>query len=823
VSARVVHDTVGSPAQRSKITAQLPTRWVKVLRDVHATRGRLLLSVLALGASVAGVTTMLMAHTVLRREVPRNYLSSNPAAAQMEFTGAIDSALLQRIRAQPNIAGAELATTISGRMQVAANEWLPLLLFVVPDMATQRISRQLYDSGAVHPPGGALVIERSALPLTHAAIGGTRTVELPISGRQKMVLSTSVQDPGVAPAWQEQTVYAYADARSLQLLGEPVEMTLLRIAVLDGAMDATAIRATAQRLAGWLETQGVSVVEVRIPPPGRHPHQSQMNAVISMLLIFSMLALGLGAILTATVINALLAQQLRQIAIMKAIGARTMEIVRMYLGMVVLIGASAVSVGVPLGLLCGRILVGLTAALLNLSIASVALPWWVFAIAALLGIGAPLIAACVPVLLAARRTVRAALSDYGVRHMQIAVRGPWSALRFVRSPSAVNTLAVRSVFRRRTRLAMTVSLLAGAGAMFLTSANLQSAWERTVEQAVGSRMFSAELRLQSVEPWEKIRGALNSVRGITTAESWSSTGAAVAVEKGPELTAQYPDGGHGGFALREAPPATALIAHRMLAGRWILPTDTGTAVLNTLAQRIAFRTTQVGDTIRLSVEGRQISLRVTGFTEELLTPGAVYVSPETFGRATAAPNATNAVRVVFSDRAQIDSMSTVVSEALERGGVRVSSIITERRFASAQGGHIYILVYALRFIAAIMALVGFLGLASSLGTSVVERTREFGVLRTVGARSAAVIRLVVTEGVITAMLSWFVALALSLPLSAQVGAVLGAISAQELLLRLSPIASIVWMLTLVFGAAVVSYLPARRAANLTVRETLAYT
>jgi hypothetical protein len=120
--------------------------------------------------------------------------------------------------------------------------------------------------------------------------------------------------------------------------------------------------------------------------------------------------------------------------------------------------------------------------------------------------------------------------------------------------------------------------------------------------------------------------------------------------------------------------------------------------------------------------------------------------------------------------------------------------LTEARFDDAQTGHVYILVFALIFMAMVMAVVGTLGLASAMSTSVIERTREFGVMRAIGATSRVVLRNVVSEGVFTGVLSWLIAIPLSLPLSTQVGNLVGSLSFRmPLPLFLSPLALGIWL------------------------------
>ena len=798
-------------------------RWTKVLRDIQMARGRLLMIIVALAASVAAVATMLSAYTVLVREVPRNYLGTNPASAQLTLDREVSDELLKQVRSRPNIVAAEAAATVLARIEVGTNEWLPLMLFVIPNFDTLRINTLHRESGVWPPQTGAMLVERSALPLTRTSLGRPVNIELRQGGRGSILIAGTVHDPRLAPAWQEQSVYGYITPPTLTRLGETTPLNLLKIVVGEGAGDGKAIEFTVRELASWLAGKGYQVLEARIPPPKLHPHQAQMNAVLVMLLIFSLLALLLGAVLTATVIGGLLAQQVRQIAIMKAIGARARQVAGLYLALVCALGIAAVAIGLPLGLAAGQGFIALIAELLNLRIDSLALPWWLFAATLLLGLAGPLVAALAPIQLAARRTVKDAIDDHGVSPG--ALRSSWMirVLAHIRVTDAALKLAVRNVFRRRSRLVLTLSLLAGAGGMFVTCLNLKAAWEDTVTRAAHDRHFSLELYLQQAAPLERVVTLAAGVPGVRHVEPWDVAPASIASGDGLEIAHRYPDGTHASFVLRAAPPETELIAHTMSEGRWLHAQDSDAVVINTSAQAIAFRGVKLGDRVMLSVDRRMLNLRLVGVTRELLIPGTAYITPDVFAKATRSAGLTNAVRIVLADREPVEAVSHSIVQALEREHIGVKVVVTDRRLAAAQAGHVYILVFALGFIAIVMALVGLLGLASSLGTAVIERTREFGTMRAMGMRSGDVIRSVLGEGVLIGLLSWIAAVIVSLPLSAWVGAVLASISAQELSPQLSPFGAGLWLCVVLLGSMLVSSYPAKRASQLTIKQTLSRT
>lgn len=268
-----------------------------------------------------------------------------------------------------------------------------------------------------------------------------------------------------------------------------------------------------------------------------------------------------------------------------------------------------------------------------------------------------------------------------------------------------------------------------------------------------------------------------------------------------------------------------MIRLMLLGGRWLQPGDTDAVVLNHMALPL-FPGVKVGDNILIGIHGRQVGFRVVGIAREIVTPAAAYTSPEGFRRAMDRSRRTNAVRVVMEghDENTIATVKREIERVLEREKISVKVDISETRLDRALSGHVYILVFALILMSVIMAVVGVLGLMSAMGTSVIERTREIGVMRAIGGRSATVMRNIVGEGLFIGLMSWGIAIVLSFPLSAEVGNLVGTLAFRfPLSLVLSPAAILVWLTVVSLGSMAASAYPAWKASQLTIRETLTYT
>ncbi|MGE5774711.1 MAG: ABC transporter permease [Chloroflexota bacterium] len=799
-------------------------RWKKLWRDLQASQGRMAMMSIAIAVSIFGVGMILSAYTVLSREMKRNYLGTNPASAFIELD-RVDEALLKAVRRQPGVAEAEATSWVTTRVETKPNEWMPLLLFVIPDFERSHVSTVASQAGAYPPPGQTLLVEREVLPMLKMKIGDLLTVQTLDGAKQTIKISGTVHDPALAPAWQEQTVYGYITPSTLTLLGESETLHILKIVVRDTPYDRDAIDATVSQLSVWLKQQGYVVDEIRIPPPGRHPHQSQMSSVLTLLLVFSVMALLLSAILTATMINALLAQQIRQIGIMKAIGARSRQITGMYLILIAVLGLAASLVGIPLGILAGRGFAGVVAQLLNLKIYDTTTPVWVYLLLLAMGVLTPLLVALDPIRRTTQVTVREILSDYGISRAALGsgVQGAWlSRIRFFDNTLI---LALRNTFRRRGRLLLTLSLLSAAGAMFMTGINVRAGWQAYLAQAAADRHYDLELRFNAPVPQTKIDSVLAGVAGVEKNEPWNLTPAALNRPDALDIVRTYPDGGHGSFSLRSVPQGSTLIATPLMEGRWLATDDTNAVVLNQNA-RALFPNAKMGDEIQLLIEGQTRTFRLVGVIRQTLTPASAYVLPETFASASGQPLETsNAVRIVMREHDDQSIVATTrnIEQAFSEGKVSVKVAVSEALLGEAISGHVYIFIFALLLISVVMAVVGALGLTSSMGTSVIERTREFGVMRAIGAKSKTILRNIISEGVFIGLMSWLISLPLSIPLSFGIGYVVGMLSFRAPLpLTVSLTALVIWLLVITTGSVAASAYPAQQASRLTVRETLAY-
>jgi putative ABC transport system permease protein len=134
-----------------------------------------------------------------------------------------------------------------------------------------------------------------------------------------------------------------------------------------------------------------------------------------------------------------------------------------------------------------------------------------------------------------------------------------------------------------------------------------------------------------------------------------------------------------------------------------------------------------------------------------------------------------------------------------------------------------ILITFLLIMALLTALVGSMGLTGTMGMNVLERTREIGVMRSIGAVDRVIMNTVIVEGTVIGGISWVLGAILSIPFTYLLSDIVSlAIFNSPIDVLFTFSGYLLWLLVVLVLSALASIIPARNAARLTIREVLAY-
>jgi len=780
-------------------------RWRKVLRDAWLHKARTLLVVLAIAVGLAGAGTVLTRWAIVRAVVQVGYAASNPASATLRVD-SVDRSLLESLRALPSLAEVEAGRTASARARVRGR-WANVMLFVRQDFTDVSIGRLIPEAGQWPPADGAIVIERSSIDLTGVGVGESLFVALGGHGPTPLAVTGIARDVGLAPGWMEHLIYAFVTPATLASLGGSSTLNQVHLVTRDRTLDQEGVRAVAFEVRAAIEAAGRRVDDMDVPVPGEHIHAGQINSMLVTQAGFGVLTLILSALLALNLVEAMLAGQVREIGVMKILGAQPGQLATMYLAFAGLVGLLAAIIAIPVSSAAGREYAELNATMLNFDASQASVPWWVIAVQMAVGIVLPVVAAAAPVLRGSRLTAGEALRDFGMSADGTGGR----ILARVGGMTRPLLLSLRNAFRRRLRMARTLLTLAVSGGILMGALHLKASIRETMDQTFRAMRYELTAGISPALPAGAIERAIGAVPGVRAVQAWGGGSAAIA----------RPDGSWGNtFAVSALPADTRFLRMPTVAGRWLNPGPHRELVVGARLED-GEPALALGSTVMLRIDEQFSDWTVVGVVPAVLT--SAFVTREAWAAVTGDTLLNRAV-VALADTGITAQSETrrAIHTALADAGLQVGSALVAENRASVED-HLLLVADFLSAMGWLMLVVGGLGLASVMSLAVLERTREIGVLRAIGARHGSIHLIVQIEGLVVALLSWVLAIPLSVPMAWILGDGFGRIFFKTpVALTPDPRGAAIWLSVVVVVSLIACAWPAFRATRISARAALSY-
>ncbi len=842
-------------------------RWKKVLKDLTSNLGRTILVVISIAIGVMAIGMVLGAQGVIDRQLPRDFQAIDPASGFAITITNFDDDTVAQIEAMDEVGTAEGRRVLIVPFRTQSGEWRNMQLAVFPDYENIKINKLVSEDGEFPPKQGEILIERSALSpnlgFDGIEIGDSITIKAPNGKEKTLKIVGTAHDLNQFPPQLLQTSYGYVSFSTMELLNEPQEYNQLLFTISDefasqydflnlSVEDKAAITEETSRVGALvqskLEQTGALVIFTLGFRPGELPLQVVLDGLSVLLLVMGGLSLGLSVFLIVNTLSAILTQQVKQIGIMKSIGARTPQLTSMYFLMVLIFGVLALLVAVPLGAFAASGLAQVFAFAMNFNVSGFTLDPIVVLIQVGIGLAMPLLAAIYPIWKGTRTTVREAISDHGAgqgaafgsRPIDTFIVGLKRVIPGMKRPAQIS---LRNTFRRKGRLIMTLISLSFASLIFMSILSIQSSLQETLTESLSTFNFDINIRFsRDYRSQRLVREALQN-EYVAEAETWGFGGG---------RRVRPDDSQSDNVILYGAPEGGTMIQPAMLQGRWLEPNDTNAAVVTTDFLRAETDLTDanvIGQTLTFDINGKESEWVVVGLARGSQPVAIAYLPGTQFERET---NTVGTAQAVFmridrdllvpepssfgetiqslSDpaafaqgRPTLDEVATELETTFRDKGFRVEETQTIELASSILRIFFNIPIYLLLAMAVVLGFVGGLGLAGTMSINVIERLREIGVMRAVGASDRSVLGIVLLEGVVIGLISWFIGAILSWPVSQILTYYAGILlfSAAPTYI-FSGFGVVLWLVIVVLLAMVSSFLPARNASKVTVREVLSY-
>lgn len=807
----------------------------KIRSDLMQRKGRSLLTLLGLCIGLWGVASVAVAWFVLGHDLTENFTRTNPPSIAMRLQGnaTIDVAKIGLVEGIDQL---ESRPVISGRAEIIPGRWMPILFMVVEDFGAIDVAKIFPQKGALPPPVGTVMLERNSLFLgnfyrTRLPSGGDRhsggtavpagevalfdetplNIKLPGGTQLSAAIAGTVHDPAQAPSTQEQLLYGYVTRETANLWtgGD----FLNRILATSSAKYETeaAVRQTGARLEARLREMGYEIDVSNYPSTTEHIHQFQMNSILFLLTGLGVLSLLMSLVLIVNLINGILTNQIRQIGILKAIGASQRKVTAIYLGGMAILGVVASLIAIPFAVKSGYVVSNALSGFLNFDVLTTELPLSFILTLAAIGILFPVFIALFPI----RRWVNVTVVD-ALQHFGASSKDESGAvIERLSLPLSINArMGVRNAFRRPQRLMLTAATLGAGILIFMVALNMRSSLLHTAEVETQHTRYDVAIVFDQPLPVAKT-SFLSIFPMVERVETWKTSRVTTVNENGVDGEVQ---------TLMLVPTGSQAKQPVILRGVWLDQATPGGAVVNQRFQNLN-PGLSVGSKVLFRLEGNVFELPIAGVVKEF---GAATLYMRDADYRALVPTTDRLVRVGLLTLKQPNEQNlALLMKGLEihadMEGVGVSAIISAKRASRVIYGHIDVIVKALYLVALLMVLVGSLGMASGISTSVVERTREIGILRAIGGKPRAIRTILVSESMVMALIGWLLALALAQPFSRFLSDYFGTALVEYPFDYMGSREGIYFSLAIaIVLAALATIAPARLAYRYSAKEAIAY-
>jgi putative ABC transport system permease protein len=797
----------------------MSTRWKKVWADFWSNKTRTFIMVLTIMAGVFAVGFNQNLGLMMNRDMDADFLSANPSESTI-YISQIDDDMVAIAR---NVEG---VGAVEGRSDVT-------LQIVQPDgkkIATEVLGLKSLEGAHVNilkpaDPGDTslpalndkeILLERTNSSMGYK-VGDTITVELSGGKTRELRLAGYVHDVTAIPYNMSGQATGYVNLDTLEWLGgSSTYYSRLLVSVAENPTDQQHVSDVTQAVADRMEKGGATIFFILIFNPGHHFAWEVTQGVIVVLGVLSWLTVFLSGFLIVNTIVSLMTQHVKQIGIMKAIGGETRQLMMMYIVLILSFGAVAFAISVPLSTYLAKVILTGMGSWLNFDTGPLTIFPQSVIQQAIVAFIIPLLAAIVPMLNTVRVTVREALSDYGLGNegSQKPAKTTVRRMGFISRPVRIS---MRNVFRRKGRLILTLSTLILGGAIFIAVMNLFGTFDKTMEDVEKYFLADINVSFNRAYRYDEVAALTMSVPGVKSAEGWMIINGEIVSADG--TTANE-------LALVGPPSDSNLIEPILTDGRWVAPGDENAIVIGNhlLSVRPDLK---VGDTITIRIDDDESEWLIVGIYRipGNVIPPLVYVNYEYLSQVVNAPGDVYSLRIITDrhDQAGVEPIARQLQEVYDANNIQIGYVQMASEWRQQQTSQTDVLVYFMLVMAILTAIVGGLGLMGTMSINTLERTREIGVMRAVGASNMDIQMIVLVEGLTIGLISWVVSLVISIPITSVLTYGVGvAIFKAPLAFTFGIDGMLAWLFGTLLIAALASALPARRASRLTVRDTLAY-
>lgn len=780
----------------------------KAFRDLFSNKRNAITAISAVIIGMVAFGTLLFSYELITNETVTTYSSINPSSATI-IVDRIDNRFIELTEDFSDISEYEVKSNYQIRGQKSNGEWTTVELFSSTDYTTLDVNKVFHLYGAVSPQSNEMLIERDAINVAGKDIGDTLLLSLPNGTETSLKITGVLNDLSVHPATMHNTIYAYVSMETLNEMG--LSSNKLDFKISGEPYNRERIQTISNQYLRMLEQNGYQIKGLSIEnTPGISMHLEEYKTALFLLRTFAFVAFLFGCLIMSSLITSILAQQIKQIGILKTFGTKNISIAYSYLlALLSFIGLAAL-VALPFSKLLANALSSFLLRISNMNLTHTQVVPILYPAFLVLCVSVPLLIAFLSIRQATKITVKDAINYSGIGKVSTEkplLRGT------VRLPRPV-MLTLRNAFRRKGRFFLNVSTLAISGVCFITVLVSMFSVSMTLKDNLNTLSYDYRFLVNGTEE-ETLTEALSSNSEIGTFEYWGYTSGKFIYGNG-EVGNSYPI-----FAI---PKNSSLINPDLLGGTWLQDEVTNKIVVGHEFLQ-SNPTLSIGDTLSLEIEGAKSDLRIVGVIKDF-SGSNIYMNKDFYVQNVPEESRQNIVQVQLDSnlrgRSRANLIESMETSLLEQN-VSILQSETKANAIKILNSHYMATFQTFLIIIFMILIVSAFGLSSTTNVQTLERMKEIGVMKAMGADKKQIIKIITSESIFVGLSSWVISALLAIP-SIIVGLSYFGATTLETSIMLSWGAVfagyLIWLILILIVGKQASKRSALLAANMTIKATL---
>lgn len=682
----------------------------KLIKDFRASLGKLALLLLGAALSSWGISSMVYGYFMTERDFQENFEQTFPADLSITVDNYTED-LPVKLLEDEHVIDIERREMITARIRSSRNNWMPVVIWGIEDLEQMRYDQ--IDLLNVNK-GGHFFVEKDAWIYLNS---DQPSAELLFNGHSDIVtwdLDGKVHDARQAPARMEGVVYAYTS--SIQKLEPYLKQGRRRLLIkTDVSSDSEALEDTAERLKKIAAEAGSSIVGTNIPTPGEHIHQGIIDG-ISFLQISGGVTLSLmGIILMSLILLTWIFPQLRDIGVMKALGASTKNIFKSYIAVLICIVLVGLLIGMIPGYQVGFLYSKAVAFFQNFEPVTSPLPLYIHGIVLFAGLLIPLIIGIEPVLKVSKTSVNEAMN----KTFYSAQAGVLRSIQRLLS-SSLSKYGLNNLFRHTGRTVLTILLLAVGIGLFMTTTNMEYSLRANLKTFAKTSRYEILLRL----PAATEKSALSFLEELPYVEQYTGSNAEMVTYLPP--TSGNPEQ----VVMRTFSPDVIIESTHASRGK-IDPSCAKCVYVTGEEMSVQFEQVPLDEVVDITTSSGKVETFIfSGVIQDIVLMGTPFFRYD--AEATKSFDGV-LIDVNLEDASEVLDASNRIDDLFIENGINILRRSSIQRRMAGIIGHLNPTFLIIKAMGIFTIILGLFGLIIVLNLAIEERTREIGIMKSLGS------------------------------------------------------------------------------------------